>query len=96
MRAPNPGAAAAAGPAAFGNMFNPTSRSIVIGTLTLPLYYAGVGAGTEVHVAWGGSLINPSKWTVPANRTATALVDHTVSAHAPPTAEPEPEPGSLT
>ena len=78
VRAPNQGAAAAAGPAAFGNLFNPTSRSIAIKTLTLPLYYAGVGVGSEVYLSWGGSLIDPSKWAVPGNSTATVLADHTV------------------
>jgi hypothetical protein len=78
VRAPNQGAAAAAGPAAFGNLFNPTSRSITIKTLTLPVYYAGVGAGSEVHLSWGGSLAEPTKWAVPANSTATVLADHTV------------------
>ena len=62
VRAPNQGAAAAAGPAAFGNLFNPTSRSITIKSLTLPMYYAGVGVGSEVHLSWGGSLIDPKKW----------------------------------
>ena len=54
------------------------SRSISIKTLTLPVYYAGVGAGSEVHLSWGGSLAEPTKWAVPANSTATVLADHTV------------------
>lgn len=64
-------------PRAMANLFNPTEATIKR-TVELPLYYAGVAPGASVELAWGGSLVNPTRWQVPENSTHTVRADYSV------------------
>ena len=40
--------------------------------------YAGLARGDVVRFTWGGSLVNPAAWPVPAIATATVEDDYTL------------------
>ena len=39
------------------------------------MYYSGVGRGASVRLSWGGSLVRPTLWAVPADSTEVVRDD---------------------
>ena len=61
-------------PRAFGNFFNPSTRTLT-STIDLPVYYAGLRRGSKVKLSWGGSLLKPSQWPQPPDSTQRVRED---------------------
>lgn len=71
-------ASARAGEAsAFANLFNPTDLNVTT-TIDLPVYYAGLRRGAQAQLVWGGSLIAPAQWPVPAPSSEAVRDDFNV------------------
>ena len=64
-------------PIAFANLFNPTSSNMTV-NLHLPMYYAGAGINEQLQLSWGGSLLEPTRWTIPPSSIESVLADYSV------------------